>query len=191
MRAGRRPAVPGEVAGRPDPQQIAAADGDLYERDFLGWAERQAALARAGRADLLDLDHIAEELEGLSRSEQATLRSSYRVLLLHLLKWRYQPERRSDSWANTIGRERDNVEVQLEDSPGLKPRREALFARAYRLARREAARDGAADRDLPGRMPVHAGAGHGRRLLAGGGGRGRRRPFAVIGHRPCSARSTR
>ena len=119
----------------------AAADNDPYERDFHGWAEQQAALARAGRADLLDLDHVAEELEASSRSERATLRSSYRVLLVHLLKWRYQPERRSDSRANTIGRERDNIELQLEDNPGLKSKREALFRRAYRLARREAARE--------------------------------------------------
>ena len=76
----------------------------------------------------------------MSRAERAAPRSSYRVLLLRLLNWRYQPERRPDGWANTIGRERDNIEVQLEDNPGLKSTREALFERAYRLARREAAR---------------------------------------------------
>ena len=111
-----------------------------FVTDFYTWTQRQAAALRAKEFAALDLEHLAEEIADLGQSIENAIESHLERLLLHLLKWRHQPERRSDSWANTIGRERDNIEVQLEDSPGLKPRREALFARAYQLARREAAR---------------------------------------------------
>ena len=60
-----------------------------YERDFYTWANEQAALIRAGKFDQADIENIAEELETLGRSEARELKSRYRVLLLHLLKWRY------------------------------------------------------------------------------------------------------
>ncbi|CAK0764759.1 DUF29 domain-containing protein [uncultured Gammaproteobacteria bacterium] len=112
----------------------------LYRTDFYSWAMEQATLARAGRLDGLDLEHVAEELEALGRSEAAALKSSLRVLLVHLLKWQYQPERRSRSWTNSIDRERDNIEDHLRDNPGLRPRLAELLRQAYALARREAAR---------------------------------------------------
>jgi hypothetical protein len=110
-----------------------------YDHDFYSWAMEQAALLRSGRLAQVDIDHIAEEIETLGRSEAAALRSSYRVLLGHLLKWRYQSQRRSESWRQTIARERINIDEHLDDSPGLKPRCAELFEKAYGLARREAA----------------------------------------------------
>lgn len=82
---------------------------------------------------------MAEELESLGKEQAHKLESALRVLLLHLLEWRYQPQRRSRSWRGTIVRERTNAERVLEDNPGLKPRREQLFTTAYRGARKEAA----------------------------------------------------
>jgi hypothetical protein len=116
----------------------APAD-ELYERDFHAWALRQAELVRSGRLAELDLENVAEELESLGKEQAHKLKSSFRVLLLHLLKWRHQPRRRGRSWQGSIVRERANVEEVLEDNPSLKPRCAALFAAAYRNARKEAA----------------------------------------------------
>ena len=123
----------------------------LYEDDFYGWTERQAALLRSGRLDLIDMDNLAEEIETLGRSEASALRSSYRLIAMHLLKLMVQPGKATPSWTTTIVRERLNVEQEYDDSPGLKPRRAELFAKAYAAARREAA----AETGLPlGRFPV-------------------------------------
>lgn len=113
--------------------------GSLYERDFYTWALAQAELVRSGRLAELDLDNVAEELESLGKEQADRLESSFRVLLLHLLKWRYQPRRRSRSWRGSIVRERVNIERVLEGNPGLKPRCAELFTAAYRGARKEAA----------------------------------------------------
>jgi hypothetical protein len=75
----------------------------------------------------------------LGKEQAHKLESSFRFLLPHLLKWRYQPHRRSRSWRGSIVRERTNVERVLEVNPGLKPRTAELFAAAYRGARKEAA----------------------------------------------------
>lgn len=110
----------------------------LYEEDFYSWTTQQSALLRAGRLDLADIDHLAEEIETLGRSEAAALRSSYRLIAMHLLKLLLQPAKATAGWENTINRERLNVEACLADNPGLKSRRDALFLEAYGLARREA-----------------------------------------------------
>jgi hypothetical protein len=115
------------------------ADAELYERDFYTWSLRQAELVRARRFADLDIENVAEELESLGKEQAHKLESALRVLLLHLLKWAYQPQRRSRSWRATVVRERTNAERVLEDNPGLRPHRERLFARAYRGARKEAA----------------------------------------------------
>jgi len=115
---------------------------DPYEQDFYSWTRRQAAVLRRLTADgngTADFANLAEEIESLGKEQASALRSSYQVLLAHLLKWQYQPVKRSTSWRNTIRRERRNIELRLEDNPGLKNRRAGLFARAYRLARADAA----------------------------------------------------
>jgi hypothetical protein len=119
-------------------KQLAPA-ADLYERDFYTWALRQAEVVRARRLGELEFDNIAEELRSLGSEQEHRLESSYRVLLMHLLKWAFQPTRRSRSWRGTIVRERINAERTLERNPGLRSRQADLFAEAYRGARKEAA----------------------------------------------------
>lgn len=119
------------------------SDAELYERDFFTWTQRQAAklrreATRRANSDV-DFDNIAEEIESLGRSQMRALTSSYRLIAMHLLKLIYQPERKSESWIETIRRERRNIEDEMDDSPGLKAKRRGLFARAYRRARRDAA----------------------------------------------------
>lgn len=91
-----------------------------YQHDILAWANEQAAFLRAGRFDLLDIDHLAEEIEDVGKSEQRELMSRMAVLLMHLLKWRYQPERRGSSWENTIREQRRAILLHLADVPSLK-----------------------------------------------------------------------
>ncbi len=91
-----------------------------YETDVVAWASEQARLIRAGRFDLLDLEHIAEEIEDVGKSEQRELANRMAVLLAHLLKWQYQPDRQGNSWARTIKEQRKGVLSRLDETPSLK-----------------------------------------------------------------------
>jgi uncharacterized protein DUF29 len=126
---------------RPRPRSQGEAERPeraTYDRDFYTWTVEQAALIRAGRFGEVDRENVAEEIETLGRSEFSRLVSFYRLILLHMLKWEHQPNLRSRSWANSIALHRAHAAEVLEDNPGLAPRLEEAFARAYRLARLEA-----------------------------------------------------
>ncbi|WP_058554955.1 DUF29 domain-containing protein [Thiohalocapsa sp. ML1] len=92
----------------------------LYDTDIIAWANRQAALLRAGRFTELDIEHVADEIEDVARSEQRELGSRMAVLLAHLIKWRHQPERRGRSWQLTIRNQRHGIERRLARTPSLK-----------------------------------------------------------------------
>ena len=112
-----------------------------YSADVYSWAFEQADLVEARRFDEIDIANIAEELRSLGRSEYRALESALAVVLLHLLKWDHQPERRSRSWALSIAEHRVQVEEELTTSPGLKPRVGEVLLSAYRKARLRAARE--------------------------------------------------
>lgn len=103
----------------------------LYDKDFYSWAMSQGDALRRRSANEIDWDNLAEELETLGRSEANELRSRYAVLLAHLLKWVAQPSGRGASWQTTIRHQREDVKDVLADNPGLRPRCEDLFAKAY------------------------------------------------------------
>ena len=90
-----------------------------YEGDILAWANEQAQLLRAGRLDLLDIEHIAEEIEDVGKSEQRELAARMAVLLAHLIKWHHQPERRGASWESAIREQRRAFERRLKKTPSL------------------------------------------------------------------------
>ncbi len=116
-----------------------------YEEDFYAWALKNADLLRQGRFTEIDIDNIAEELESMGRSERRQLANRLEVLLAHLLKWRYQPARRGNSWRYTIEEQRRKVRKLLKDSPSLGPRLdrevEDVYPDAVLLAARETGRD--------------------------------------------------
>ena len=118
----------------------------LYERDFYAWANEQAALLRAGKLNCADIDYIAEEIESIGRGEKRELINRLTVLLLHLLKWQFQPERRGKSWRITIEQQRDDIDEHLADNPSLKLLVAGAIASAYRKARLEAERETDLDR---------------------------------------------
>lgn len=95
-----------------------------YDKDLAAWASEQARLLRAGRFDLLDIEHIAGEIEDVGKSEQRELASRMAVLLAHLLKWQYQPGRRGASWEKTIRAQRKEIRYALDESPSLMPKLE-------------------------------------------------------------------
>lgn len=95
--------------------------GTSYDKDVVAWAAEQAALLRAGKLSDIDIEHIAEEIEDVGKSEQRELASRMAVLLAHLLKWQYQPERRGSSWQTTLRLQRSAIERRLNKTPSLKP----------------------------------------------------------------------
>ena len=125
--------------------RTALQPSSAYDSDGYSWALEQAALLRARRFDLIDVENIAEEIESLGKSLANELRRRYGTLLTHLLKWQFQPEHRSYSWSGTIRRERVEISKHLRDNPGLKPRRDELFQDSYDGARLQAA----AEANLP------------------------------------------
>ena len=91
-----------------------------YKQDIVAWAQEQARFIRAGRFDLLDLEHIADEIDDVGKSEARELESRMAVLIGHLLKYQCQPERRSTSWALTIKEQRKRILLRLKRTPSLK-----------------------------------------------------------------------
>ncbi|MGZ8242847.1 DUF29 domain-containing protein [Methylomagnum sp.] len=107
----------------------------LHNLDFYTWTHQQAELLRAGRFDELDTGHLIEELESMGARERRELTNRLAVLLAHLLKWQYQPERRGNSWRRTIKIQRIEINDLLADNPGLKSELPEIFAKAYEKAR--------------------------------------------------------
>lgn len=91
-----------------------------YQTDIIAWANEQAALLRAGNLAALDIEHLAEEIEDVGKSEQRELASRMSVLLSHLLKWQFQPDRRGTSWQRTIKEQRRAIAVHVRETPSLK-----------------------------------------------------------------------
>jgi len=110
-----------------------------YDDDVFAWALEQAQLLRHRRFSEIDLANVIEEIESVGKSEQRAIVSSYRLIQMHLLKWQYQPEKRSRSWYNTIQRERRTLSADESDNPSLAANPNPLIAKAYRLARGDAA----------------------------------------------------
>ena len=116
-----------------------------HDSDFYAWALHNAQLLREGAFNQLDAEQIAEELESMSASERRELLNRLQVLILHLLKFQYQPERRGKSWLLTINHQRTAIERLLEQSPSL---RRVLDADALVKVYGKALRDAVIETDL-------------------------------------------
>ncbi|MFZ3179848.1 MAG: DUF29 domain-containing protein [Methylocystis silviterrae] len=113
----------------------------LYDQDFYAWANEQAALLRAGKLGEADIEHIAEEVESLGKTEKRELVSRLIVLMVHLLKWRFQPSLRGQSWKLSVDEQRIAIDAHLADNPSLKTVVAEATALAYRQARIGAQRE--------------------------------------------------
>jgi hypothetical protein len=111
----------------------------LYDTDFLAWLETTAHLLKTRQLDQIDYDNLIEEIEAMGRSEKTALTSNLRILLMHLLKWKYESSRQSNSWRFTIREHRKRIQQAFLDSPSLKRHFEQVFDVAYKDGRELAA----------------------------------------------------
>lgn len=130
------------------------SNSTLYDRDFYAWANEQAELLRAGNLAQADIEHIAEEIESMGKTEKRELISRLAVLLLNLLKWQHQPGRRGASWQATIRVQRRDLRRHMADNPSLKATLPESIADAYGNAIIEAgAETGLPESSFPSTCP--------------------------------------
>lgn len=145
---GRSIVVTAIVLRAPAPAS-ARRDSDVH-----AWALRQEQALREGRFADLDLTRLADEIDALGNSQFKAFESALTRLLQHLLKWDFQPERRSRSWALTVRAQRIHVGRALQRSPSLSARRSEILDGAYGLAQVEMLREtGLPDAAIPDLNP--------------------------------------
>jgi Domain of unknown function DUF29 len=104
-----------------------------YDEDFYAWTHEQAHLLRAGLWNVVDVEHLAEEIEDVGREQRHAVESHLTNLLMHLLKWRYQPTHRSRSWRVSIRNAR--IEIRKRWTGSLAAEVERNFGSIYADAR--------------------------------------------------------
>jgi hypothetical protein len=104
---------------------------DLYETDFFGWTVEQSKLLKEGDFTHLDITNLVEEVESLGKQQRQELEDRLGVLLGHLLKWDYQPEKRSKTWQATIREQRRSIQRLIRQNPSLKPYLEEAVLYGY------------------------------------------------------------
>jgi len=113
-------------------------NGELYEKDFFEWTQTTAALLRAGERENIDWHSLAEEIESMGASQYDAVSSAVYQILVHLLKWRYQPNRQSKSWRVSIVEHRNRIPRKLRRSPSLEPKIPLMILEEYPRACRKA-----------------------------------------------------
>lgn len=109
--------------------------------DYYAWTQEMVEKLRQGKLAEVNMEALIEEIEEMGRSERHELRNRLSVLLAHLLKWQYQPERRGRSWTTTIKEQRLMVQEVLEDNPSLRLQVQTIGKKAYLRAIQRAARE--------------------------------------------------
>jgi hypothetical protein len=122
-------------------KQLEQPGTNLYEQDFLAWTMSQAEALRARQAVALDWANLLEEVESMGASQRRELRNRMRVLLMHLIKWQWQPERRGASWGSTIDVQRYELMDLLVASPSLKKDVSDVILYVWPQAKKEAAKE--------------------------------------------------
>jgi hypothetical protein len=131
-----------------------ARNAALYDEDFYAWTIEQARLLRSGALSAIDVPNVAEEIESMGRSDRRELQSRLAVLIMHLLKWRFQPNARSRSWSATIDEQRLQIAQVFAESPSLRPLAAGMLLQAHAIARAHAiAETGLADDAFPDACP--------------------------------------
>ena len=112
-----------------------------HDEDFYGWAMAEATLLRQGRFNQLDIKNLIEELECMGASEKRELINRLAELLMHLLKWQFQPNLRGHSWIYSIREQRKQIQIHLKNNPSLKTLIFPSLLDAYELAISKAAKE--------------------------------------------------
>ena len=106
----------------------------LYETDFVAWTKETVESLRSNKFKEVDWENLIEEIENLGRSERHALENQLTRVMMHLLKWQYQPDRRSNSWRGSIVEGRTQIRRLLKASPSLKPYLDSIFDECYQDA---------------------------------------------------------
>jgi hypothetical protein len=121
-------------------QVSAVSDtSNLYNRDYYLWLVHTAQLIKEGKLSEVDAANLVEEIEDMGRSEKRAVKSNLIVVFLHLLKYKYQPQKRTNSWKSSIREHRRRLRDDFQTSPSLKRYFEEVFDECYQEARKQAA----------------------------------------------------
>jgi hypothetical protein len=110
----------------------------LYDTDFNLWIEQTITALKSGDLQTLDMDNLIQEIEAMTRSDKREIFNRLKVLIMHLLKCQYQPQKKTNSWIKTINEQRDQIELVLADSPSLRPYLTSKLGEIYKKAKRDA-----------------------------------------------------
>jgi Domain of unknown function DUF29 len=110
-----------------------------YEVDYVQWVEETLTQLKAGQYGQVDWPNLFEEIKDMSRRQRDALESNLIVLLLHLLKWQYQPTMQTGSWKGSIREHRRRINKALQTSSSLQPYLLTVLAECYGEARLQAA----------------------------------------------------
>ncbi|MDJ0579167.1 DUF29 domain-containing protein [Crocosphaera sp.] len=119
-------------------ETIKKITSNLYETDYLQWIESNLEKLRQKNYQEVDWENLLEEIEDMGKRERRALESNLIVLLLHLLKWQYQPEKRTGSWERSILEHRRRIKKALKESPSLKPYLSTIIDESYSEAIKQA-----------------------------------------------------
>ncbi len=111
----------------------------LYETDFYAWTQRQTELLRLEEFEQIDWHNLIEEIEDLGNSTRREVASRLQLIIMHLLKWQFQPEHRSSSWEATIAVQRIDLQELLDNNPSLRAKLADFVTHAYPYAVKKAA----------------------------------------------------
>ena len=119
--------------------ELQASQKSIYETDFVGWIETTVEQLRTQDYANVDWENLLEEIEDIGKSEKRAIYSNLKILLLHLLKYRYQAEKRSNSWRASIVEPRQRLKKAFQESPSLQPYYTEIVNECYQDARELAA----------------------------------------------------
>ena len=114
---------------------------NLYETDFNLWIEQTVKQLKNGQIQDLDIENLIEEVQSMGSNDKREIKSRLIVLIMHLLKYKYQPKKKTKSWTSTIITQRNELELVLEDSPSLNLFLKEKISECYQKARKNAARE--------------------------------------------------
>ncbi len=120
----------------------------LYDQDYCLWLENTVEQLKQKKLNRIDWENLIEEIESLGKSQKNALQSNLRILLMHLLKWQYQRDRRSNSWSYTITEHNIRINKAFQESPSLKRYFIEIFDDCYQDARKLAAKETGLDIDI-------------------------------------------
>lgn len=112
-----------------------------HDLDFYLWTQQTVQALRSGDFSQIELDSLIEEVEDMGNSQKDALESNLIRVIQHLLKWKYQPEKRSNSWKASITEHSLRLNRAFKKSPSLRRYFDQVLNECYDDARLIASRE--------------------------------------------------